>query len=133
MSPFPAGLTRWSGPPTQLINPTSIGPGEVRNLSRGRAEFDRDLTMALELDVAPVSLFDLHDRAVFRDVDFNRQAGDARDVGIRQRLAPDLEELAQRERTFSRRFHVNTTRRVVAVRVDRVEAVGIGYLGLSDA
>jgi len=49
----------------------SVRPGEVGNLRERRAERDRDLATILELDVAPLGVFDLDRDAVVGDEDFH--------------------------------------------------------------
>ena len=102
----------------------SVRPGEVRDLGDGRAKPDRDFAMRLELDVAPVGIFDLDRNPIVGDEDFNRQTCDTRDVRVGQRLAPDFEQLAQRKDAGRRWRHVNLARRIV--RVYRVEAMRRG-------
>src|SRR5688572_16583542 len=99
----------------------SVSPREVRDLGDRGAYPDGDFPTVPELDVGPVGLFDLGDHAVVGHEYFDRQAGDAREVGIRQRLVPDLEQLSERERPGGIRSDVDSPRGLVGV--DRVEAV----------
>jgi len=77
--------------------------------------------MTPQLDIVPVSFCDPSNCAIVRDKDFHRQTCDASDIRVGQRLAPDLEQLPQREGARCRGRHMDLPRRIM--HVNRVEAV----------